>query len=1017
MSAPFKVRALFEYKSDYADDLTFAPGQLITVTEIEDDEWYSGTYEGKLGMFPKNFVEIVKEEASPEVPARKSAPESVAVPTVDAKSVNEPESDQANVVSTPTRSVQADDFESEKPEPVQKTEKLASAANISSSNNAAKVPMPGMPMPGNKNLQRNDPYAVKRQFFGAGKSSYVPQVNPRDQSNIISHAYRDVAKNTEVVRENDRNDKEEDKEPKMSLKERIAMLQQRQKEEAEREAAALKRREERKKDKRELQRSTTGNSLIHTAELASDEEDTSHVVDGENVSPEVARTHTSIPEDRAVLALDGEAKEEHKDEGVAEEEVEANEVEEQDDEGDEDEEDEEDEDLKRRRLVERMAKISGGRNMFGMMGMPTPFGASQKIERKKSESKPRTKAPAKAESKLQTQEVPVPAPIPIPGMSHTGEVPDVLRRRSIHETQDKKAEEAAESPADDPGSVEATKEEALNSSDLPDEDNIVLDHTSNNYAVVDSHPRSPPLKLSESEAEENQEIDLAIGQAGNDGEVTGYDADEDVSDRGAGPDFETETITEAHFANTSTRVPALAKPPAPPSHVPPVVTPLAPTTGPSSEAAAPPAPVVELARPPMQKEPNVRALPPRCPPPIPTGNVDPPAISAPPPVPSTSFPSDNPPIPPTAPPVPSAVTANPHAEYLDSSDENEEFQEVPEDSLDTELDNISEDNIFKRPQKAHTFSHPPPVPAQLPNVPSRVATSSSIGRASFDSTRKSSELSRNRSLKDNKGEKVQAETFLGALQSELDNLAESSGWWLKNEIPDSLHSKLGSDLIFEVDSNKITKRGDKVVIYKDYYILFYDLSQIVMELLYDSDDPRSSGKVIDVSVVGSSGNRKDILHHYNATYGNDVVAIALRLVGSKVPTGLVLNVFGNLRQKFQNLLTPIGEKSFGVTIYRNFNHNVVKYDDIRPGDILCMKNAKFTSHKGLGSLGNKSVTVGDGNEVYSAVIAEYDSKKEKLRVLETDRSGVVKRESYKIGDMKSGRIRVFRFVDRAFVGW
>ena len=40
----------------------------------------------------------------------------------------------------------------------------------------------------------------------------------------------------------------------------------------------------------------------------------------------------------------------------------------------EEEEEEETEEDKRRKLIERMAKISGGRNMFGMMGMPTPFG-------------------------------------------------------------------------------------------------------------------------------------------------------------------------------------------------------------------------------------------------------------------------------------------------------------------------------------------------------------------------------------------------------------------------------------------------------------------------------------------------------------------------------------------------------------------------------------------------------------------------------------------------------------------
>ncbi|ODV63365.1 Bbc1 Sh3 domain complexed with A peptide from Las17, partial [Ascoidea rubescens DSM 1968] len=58
---PFKVRAVYEYASDYPDDLVFDADQIITVTSIEDDEWYAGTYTGKNGqplegIFPKNFV-------------------------------------------------------------------------------------------------------------------------------------------------------------------------------------------------------------------------------------------------------------------------------------------------------------------------------------------------------------------------------------------------------------------------------------------------------------------------------------------------------------------------------------------------------------------------------------------------------------------------------------------------------------------------------------------------------------------------------------------------------------------------------------------------------------------------------------------------------------------------------------------------------------------------------------------------------------------------------------------------
>ena len=118
------------------------------------------------------------------------------------------------------------------------------------------------------------------------------------------------------------------------------------------------------------------------------------------------------------------------------------------------------------------------------------------------------------------------------------------------------------------------------------------------------------------------------------------------------------------------------------------------------------------------------------------------------------------------------------------------------------------------------------------------------------------------------------------------------------------------------------------------------------------------------------------------------------------------------------LLPPIGNKSYGVTIYKNFNNsNVSKIDDIKAGDILWIKNGKFSTHKGI--IGSKSVTVGDGpdNGTCAGVIYDFDPKQAKFKVIEQDASGHIKQESYKIGEFKSGKIRVFRPVSRQYVDW
>lgn len=72
---PFKVKSIYEYTSEHDDDLTFPIGQVITVTELEGDDWYVGEYTNAAGskqegLFPTNFV----EKYEPEVPVRPSRP-------------------------------------------------------------------------------------------------------------------------------------------------------------------------------------------------------------------------------------------------------------------------------------------------------------------------------------------------------------------------------------------------------------------------------------------------------------------------------------------------------------------------------------------------------------------------------------------------------------------------------------------------------------------------------------------------------------------------------------------------------------------------------------------------------------------------------------------------------------------------------------------------------------------------------------------------------------------------------
>lgn len=67
---PLKVKAIYEYSSPHEDDLNFPVGQIITVTDEEDAEWYGGEYVDDAGnkhegIFPRNFVEKYEPTAPP----------------------------------------------------------------------------------------------------------------------------------------------------------------------------------------------------------------------------------------------------------------------------------------------------------------------------------------------------------------------------------------------------------------------------------------------------------------------------------------------------------------------------------------------------------------------------------------------------------------------------------------------------------------------------------------------------------------------------------------------------------------------------------------------------------------------------------------------------------------------------------------------------------------------------------------------------------------------------------------
>ena len=158
MAGPFRVKALYEYSSPHEDDLNFPIGQVITVTDEEDEEWYGGEYlddDGakKEGIFPRNFVEKF-EPVPPPRPARTRTRKSEDVPA-QREPEPEPEPERESTASEPPPPTASAPQEKPAPQPEPKAEKpqeseaksppkasMASAAPAKSSESAVPTPKP-----------------------------------------------------------------------------------------------------------------------------------------------------------------------------------------------------------------------------------------------------------------------------------------------------------------------------------------------------------------------------------------------------------------------------------------------------------------------------------------------------------------------------------------------------------------------------------------------------------------------------------------------------------------------------------------------------------------------------------------------------------------------------------------------------------------------------------------------------------------------------------------------------------
>lgn len=251
------------------------------------------------------------------------------------------------------------------------------------------------------------------------------------------------------------------------------------------------------------------------------------------------------------------------------------------------------------------------------------------------------------------------------------------------------------------------------------------------------------------------------------------------------------------------------------------------------------------------------------------------------------------------------------------------------------------------------------------------------------------------------------------------DMAQSSQWWVReNNPPPSILSR--SDVLWEEESSSTQKRGGRMTITRDVYILYQDYSQTSINATFDAAEPVHA-TLEQSHVKPPMPPRKDQLESASDTFGSVIAQTASKSSNNTIGDGSPTEFVTALIREHPAALLPVGSKSYGALIYANLaNASTIQHDEIRPGDIVTFRNAKFSGHKG-GLHQKYSLEVGKPGVDHVAVIAEWDGTKKKIRAweqtAEKGKKAKVREESYRVGDLKSGEVRVWRVMPRTWVNW
>ncbi|KAI1755243.1 hypothetical protein F4782DRAFT_441084 [Xylaria castorea] len=252
----------------------------------------------------------------------------------------------------------------------------------------------------------------------------------------------------------------------------------------------------------------------------------------------------------------------------------------------------------------------------------------------------------------------------------------------------------------------------------------------------------------------------------------------------------------------------------------------------------------------------------------------------------------------------------------------------------------------------------------------------------------------------------------GFMANEID-LASHTQWWLSRlGVPPVFQGR--KDIYTESNESKSIEDG-RTFVTKEISILFQDYSQTIITIRFDPKDS-SQTELEQRHEPPPRPLRQDELEEAYERFGRRLAhSVASKkdlIVGDGTPHALVHELLRPLKEA----LLPVGTRAYGALVYSNMANAATQLnDEIRPGDIISIRNAKFQGKHGPV---HAKYTMEVGKPDHVAIVAEWDGTKKKVRAWEQGRENrKVKQESFKLEDLRSGEVKIWRVMPRTWVGW